>query len=183
MDVRPRPGDVELAKAQILAATGKESFTSDFIGLLEAGEACLHRLHRPGHLTGSAFVIQPDRGRCLLLFHRKLQRWLQPGGHADGDGNLAHVALREAEEETGIDGLCVFEPAIDLDVHRVESQSEDSHVHFDVRFVVTAPTDASAVGNHESEALRWVGWDELVDYGADEGLLRLARSTRRALLG
>jgi len=108
------------------------------------------------------------------MFHTKLQRWLQPGGHADGNGNLAHVALREATEETQIDGLQVLEPAIDLDIHRVDPPAEDAHLHFDVRFLVIAPAGAVAVGNHESEALRWVIFSDLADLGVDEGLLRMA---------
>ena len=87
-----------------------------------------------------------------------MQRWLQPGGHADGDGNLARVALREAEEETGIEGLRVLTPAIDLDVHVFHNaaDAEPDHLHLDVRHLVVAPPGAVARGNEESEALRWV---------------------------
>ena len=82
----------------------------------------------------------------LLLFHAKVQRWLQPGGHADGDGNLARVALREAEEETGIAGLRVLTPAIDLDVHVFHHarRAEPDHLHLDVRHLVVAPAGAVA---------------------------------------
>jgi len=142
----------------------------------EGGEpGPLDRTCRPGHLTGSALVVDPSNRRVLVLFHTKLQRWLQPGGHADGDGDLARVALREATEETGIEGLRVVEPAVDLDVHVVEPPAEDVHEHHDVRFLVVAPPGAVPVGNYESEALRWVSADELPALGADEGLLRLAR--------
>ncbi|MCH2412392.1 MAG: NUDIX domain-containing protein, partial [Acidimicrobiales bacterium] len=85
--------------------------------LLDEHECALLRTCRPGHLTGSALVVDPTDRRILLLFHAKLQRWLQPGGHADGDGDLARGALREAGEETGIAGLRVLEPPVDLDVH------------------------------------------------------------------
>jgi len=134
----------------------------------------LDRTCRPGHLTGSALVVDPSDHQILVLFHAKLQRWLQPGGHADGDGNLARVALREAIEETGVEGLRVVEPAIDLDVHVVDPPGEDAHEHHDIRFLVLAPPGSAPVGNHESEALRWIDVAELPDLGVDAGLIRLA---------
>jgi len=134
----------------------------------------LDRNCRPGHLTGSALVVDPSNGRILVLFHTKLRRWLQPGGHADGDNDLARVALREAIEETGIEGLRVVEPAVDLEVHLVDPPTEDVHEHHDVRFLVVAPPGSRPVGNHESEALRWVSLGGLPALGADEGLIRLA---------
>lgn len=134
------------------------------------------RTCRPGHLTGSAFVVDSSRMTCLLLFHTKLQRWLQPGGHADGDTNLAHVALREAEEETGISGLRVVIPAIDVDIHLVDPPKEDAHLHLDVRYLVIAPAGSEPEGNHESQALRWVTEAELLDFDVDDGLRRMAKA-------
>lgn len=146
----------------------------------------LDRSCPPGHFTGSALVVGADGEHVLVLHHRKLQRWLQPGGHADGDGNLAAVAWREATEETGIEGLRVVVPGVDLDVHVVAPPGEREHRHHDVRFVVLAPAGAAALGNHESTALRWVRVDELAALGADPGLLRLAHTglvVARQLLG
>ena len=144
------------------------------LDMVDRHEDALLRSCRPGHLTGSALVVDPSDRRILVLFHTKLQRWLQPGGHADGDGDLARVALREAIEETGIAGLRVCEPPVDLDVHVVDPPAEDAHEHHDVRYLVVAPPGAVAVGNHESEVLRWVHRHELEELGADRGLLRLA---------
>lgn len=129
----------------------------------------------PGHLTGSALVVDSADERILLLLHTKLRRWLQPGGHADGDHELAGVALREATEETGIDGLRVLLPAVDVDIHRVDHGDElGEHLHFDVRFVVAAPPGAEPVGNHESRGFRWVTLDELAVSADEAGILRLA---------
>jgi 8-oxo-dGTP pyrophosphatase MutT (NUDIX family) len=129
-----------------------------------------------GHLTGSALVVDADGRSVLLLRHTKLRRWLQPGGHTDGEANLAVTALREATEETGIGGLRVAVPAVDLDVHRVEPPGEPPHLHLDVRYLVVAPRGASLQGNHESTALRWVDPADLADYGVDDGLRRLVRA-------
>jgi 8-oxo-dGTP pyrophosphatase MutT (NUDIX family) len=137
----------------------------------------LHRSCSEAHLTASALVRDPLDGRFVVLHHRKLGRWLQPGGHADGDGDLARVALREATEETGLAGLAVARPAIDLDVHEVRPPGEAPHLHLDLRFVVDAPPGSARhalTGNHESTALRWVTLDDLAALDADASLHRLA---------
>jgi 8-oxo-dGTP pyrophosphatase MutT (NUDIX family) len=133
----------------------------------------LWRTCEDGHFTGSALVVDLATERVLVLFHTKLQKWLQPGGHVDGDANLAAAAWREATEETGIEGLRVVVPAIDLDIHEVRPPAEEPHLHLDVRFVVLAPPGATVEGNHESQALRWVAPAELVELGVDDGLRRL----------
>jgi 8-oxo-dGTP pyrophosphatase MutT (NUDIX family) len=117
----------------------------------------------------------------VILHHVKLDRWLQPGGHADGEPDLAQVALREAGEETGIVGLRVIEPAIDLDVHLIPARpGEPEHLHLDVRFVVMAPPDCELDGNHESHDLAWWSPD-----GAgpepDESTQRLLRAALATL--
>ena len=131
-------------------------------------------------------MVDAGGRRIALLRHRKLRRWLQPGGHADGEANLALTAWREATEETGVEGLRVAVPAIDLDVHRVEPPGEAPHLHLDVRYLVLAPAGARLHRNHESTALAWVDPADLDAYGADEGLRRLAarawpRPVRRRL--
>ncbi|MCB0972814.1 MAG: NUDIX hydrolase [Acidimicrobiales bacterium] len=154
--------EVEASRAQVLA-------------FVAAHPDAAHRTNPEAHLTGSALVVDPVRGRTLLMLHRKLGRWFQPGGHADGDANLAAVALREATEETGVAGLQVVVPAIDVDVHRVEPPAEGPHLHLDSRFLVLSPAGAAEVGNEESLALRWVGLSELddLDPPIDPGTRRL----------
>ncbi|HRF83033.1 MAG TPA: NUDIX hydrolase [Pseudoxanthomonas sp.] len=119
-----------------------------------------------GHFTGSAWVVSADGHRTLLTHHRKLDRWLQPGGHADGDADLARVALREAEEETGVAGLRLQDGTIfDLDRHWIPARREvPGHWHHDVRYVVRAGADERFTVSAESHDL---AWREIADIAAD----------------
>ncbi len=178
-DLRLAPG-TELAAAQAQLASYAPSDAEQaairerILEFVDTHPDALSRTCVEGHLTGSALVVDHQGDHLLMLFHRKAQRWLQPGGHADGDANLAGVARREATEESGIAGLAVVVPAIDLDIHRVAFAGERPHLHLDVRHLVVAPAGAEVVGNHESEALRWVTLDELLALDVDPGTVRMA---------
>jgi 8-oxo-dGTP pyrophosphatase MutT (NUDIX family) len=188
-----RAGDPELlpsdrlsdARAAVVGAlSGHEEVESArrrIITFLDAHPDALHRGCAEGHLTGSAMVVEPQAERFLLMFHAKVKRWLQPGGHADGDANLAGVSLKEATEETGIDGLAVMTPAIDLDVHEFRAAGEPLHLHLDVRHLVVAPPGAVHRGNHESLGLRWVTHAELTELDVHDDLGRLASAALRAV--
>ena len=166
-----------------LSLPGQKTDRDRILGLLDAhGAELADRRTAPGHLTGSALVIDPAGGRVLMLLHAKLGRWLQPGGHADGDHELAGVALREAREETGIDGLSVLVPAVDVDIHAVDhGDSLGEHLHLDVRFVVVAPPGSVGQGNLESLALRWVEPERVGELCGEVGLVRLLGAGSAAL--
>ena len=138
-----------------------------------------------GHLTGAAIVVSASGARVLLLHHRKLQRWLQPGGHADpGEDSGEAVALREALEETGIAGLALHPAAprpLDVDVHDIPARpGEPAHQHLDLRYLVVAPADAVAERCAvETNDLRWFTWPQLDGLDLDPGLRRALAKARR----
>lgn len=137
---------------------------------------CCERTLAEGHLTGSAWLVSADGQRVLLTHHRKLDRWLQLGGHAEGDPDLAAVALREAQEESGIDALSIEGDVFDLDRHLIPARGDDpAHWHYDVRFVVRAFGDESFTVSDESHDLAWRHIDELAsDASVDESVRRMA---------
>jgi 8-oxo-dGTP pyrophosphatase MutT (NUDIX family) len=168
--------DLDVARDQLATAEvdpDAERHRRAMLDFVDDHDDALHRSCREGHLTGSALVVDAAGERVVLLHHRKLQRWLQPGGHCDGDANLAAVALREATEETGVEGLLVHPVAIDLDVHLVEPPDDGPHLHLDARFLVVAPAGAEPGGNHESTDIRWVARSELAALDVDEGTIRM----------
>ena len=157
---------------------GEAAVVALFGGLLdENGEADpFSRQRLAGHFTASSWLVDRAGARILLTHHRKLGRWLQLGGHADGDRDLARVALREAEEESGLHGLSV-EPAIfDLDRHWIpERRDVPGHWHYDVRYIVHAGESEAYSVSDESHDLAWRGIAEIAaDAELDPSLRRMA---------
>ncbi len=149
-----------------------------FAALLDTPGDAFVRERLAGHFTGSAWVVSRDGERTLLTHHRKLQRWLQLGGHADGDRDLARVALREAEEESGLHGLTLADgEPFDLDRHWIPERGDVAgHWHYDARYVVVAGADETFTVSAESLALAWRPVAELLqDPRLDSSMRRMAR--------
>ena len=153
-----------------------EADTPHFVEFLASGESVFRREARAGHFTGSAWLVSADGERVLLTHHRKLGRWLQLGGHADGDTDLARVALREAEEESGLSGLRVDSQPFDLDRHRIPARGDEpEHWHYDVRYVVRAGSSEQFQVSEESHALAWRSIRDIAsDESSDVSLRRMA---------
>ncbi|RAJ94484.1 ADP-ribose pyrophosphatase YjhB (NUDIX family) [Larkinella arboricola] len=136
---------------------------------------CFERHLSVGHVTGSAWIVSPDRRQVVLLHHAKLDRWFQPGGHADGDPDVLAVALREAEEETGLLELKVVSSAIfDVDVHTIPARAtEPEHLHYDIRFMLEAATDSPFIKTRETKDVRWVNCSEIENLTSEKSILRM----------
>lgn len=147
-----------------------------FLALLDDPANPFERSRLAGHFTGSAWLVSGDGRRVLLTHHRMLGRWLQLGGHADGDADLARVALREAGEESGLAGLVVQGGIFDLDRHWIPARGEvPGHWHYDVRYVVRAGASEAFVVSDESLALAWREIATLAqDPAADDSMRRMA---------
>jgi 8-oxo-dGTP pyrophosphatase MutT (NUDIX family) len=152
-------------------------------GLVTTHADCFERTCLPGHITGSAWIVSHDGARHLLVHHRKLGRWLQPGGHADGQTDVAATALREAVEETGLASLQFADASpFDVDVHLIPERRsgtgeliDPAHEHHDIRFLlVAAPAEAVQVSD-ESHDVRWFTPEEIERLDTDESVLRMLR--------
>ena len=145
------------------------------VELLDSCMGCFRRDAFPAHFTGSALVVSANGTHCLLNHHRKLDRWLQFGGHCDGEEDLLAVAQREAFEESGIDGLIVASRRpFDLDIHEIPAIGDESaHFHYDIRYVLIAPAQAEFRPSPESNELLWFSADEVKRLELDNGLRRM----------
>lgn len=179
---------LDLVAAYARRFPAEEPVAARFDAFVRAHADCFERTCASGHVTGSAWLVSHDRSEFLLTHHRKLGRWLQLGGHADGDADAGRVALREATEESGITGLALapidgrVQP-LDLDAHEIPARpGEPAHVHYDVRFLVVAPPGATCAISDESLALRWFRAAAPLAVEHDESVARL-RAKARALAG
>ena len=147
-----------------------------FLTLLK-DEDCFFRSRLAGHLTASCWVLAPSGNEVLLIHHKKLDKWLQPGGHADGDTDLLNVAKKELSEETGLVHYSVNEKIFDLDIHVIPQRKDvPEHFHYDVRFLFQASHPNEIQKNHESMELRWVGLNKVeVLCDGEESIMRMVR--------
>lgn len=137
-----------------------------------------------GHVTGSAWIVNEDATKTVLVHHAKLGKWVQPGGHCDGECDVLAVAVREAREETGLKVMAVDSSIFDVDVHLIPPYGNTpAHLHFDVRFLLQADDRSTPVVSHESRDVRWVSLDEAAQLSAEDSITRMISKTRKRFGG
>jgi 8-oxo-dGTP pyrophosphatase MutT (NUDIX family) len=148
---------------------------------VEAYENCAARSLLVGHLTGSAWVVDEELTHALLTHHRKLDLWVQLGGHVEEDADMLAAAWREAREESGLTEVrCLSEEIFDVDVHAIPARpGEPEHFHYDIRFLFQADRRAPLVVSSESKELAWLSLPEIETLTQEESVLRMVRKTRQ----
>lgn len=155
------------------------AMAADMIAFVEKHPDCAERSLVIGHLTGSAWIVDPSRKRTLLTHHRKLNKWLQLGGHADGELDPLAVSLREAREESGLQNLRVVSDRVfDVDRHAIPARgNEPEHWHYDIRFMIEADPAGVLQISDESHDLAWIELSRMSEYNAEESMMRMAHKT------
>ena len=158
------------------------AFVKRSVDYVEQHEDCFYRELKPAHVTGSAWVVNPDRSRVLMMHHKKLNQWFQPGGHADGDADIIRVALKETEEETGINAehiKLVDGSIFDVDIHTIAPYGNDpQHEHIDVRFLLEIDDRIAVPGNDESHEVLWIDLLAVSHYNRNRSTYRMLEKTR-----
>lgn len=164
--------------ARALEAHEAEMVT-ETIRFMQAHPDCFLRSCEPGHVTGSAWIVSPDRTQTLLTHHRKLDKWLQLGGHADGDFNVLAVALRETDEESGLRRVrAVSTEVFDVDRHWIPARKgERGHYHYDFRFLIEADPAEPIIVSAESKDLAWIELARVTQLNPEESMARMVRKT------
>lgn len=165
------------------ADAAEERNRAAMVNLLTAGEAFSRAHYVPGHFTASCYILD-GAARMLLHHHRRLNRWLQMGGHVEGDEEPSRAALREGIEESGLHDLRLAEGIFDLDVHTIPAaKGEPEHAHFDVRYVArTEAPHAIALDRAESHELAWVTLDRAAELMPGPESQRVIRKIRERSL-
>jgi 8-oxo-dGTP pyrophosphatase MutT (NUDIX family) len=169
----------ELLKAYRLSHPNECEVADRFLAFVDAHEDVLHRTCLPGHVTASCWILSSDGENCLLTLHRKLGRWLQLGGHVDGEPEIWRAALREAQEESGMDRFELIPEPLDIDIHEIPGRADEpAHLHHDIRFLLQAAPGQELSISSESLDLRWFALCDVPSMTSEASILRMLRKAQ-----
>lgn len=159
----------------------ENQYKSQILDFLKSTDLFLGKKNPDGHITGSAWIISRDRKKILLTHHKKLNKWLQLGGHTEEDETIYEGALREAKEESGLLNVNFFiKDIFDIDVHIIPARkNEKAHYHYDIRFILEGDRCEKLGISEESNDLKWVDLNKIIDYTDSRSILRMVEKTNK----
>lgn len=174
----------QLTKYKEKSLQEDQKIADRFIEFVKEYKDCFERTLKVGHLTGSSLLLNEEENACLFTLHKKLNKWLQLGGHADGEVNLLQVSIKEAQEESGIlDIIPLSEEIFDLDIHTFPKTSlTQEHLHYDVRFVLKVSKITAYTVSDESIDLKWISLADFEKYNLEPSILRMRDKLKKANL-
>ena len=163
----------------------EDAMREALLQFVQTYENCAARELQVGHLTGSAWIVDRDLTHTLLTHHRKLNLWVQLGGHVEDDADMLSASWREAREESGLQDLRLLTPHIfDVDIHTIPARKDEpGHFHYDIRYAFQADRHAQLTVSNESRQLAWVALNEIQSLTTEESILRMVRKTEQLALG
>jgi 8-oxo-dGTP pyrophosphatase MutT (NUDIX family) len=155
----------------------EQKMRNETIDFVHKNEGCFTRELLVGHITGSAWIVDKTHQNVLLIHHKKLNQWFQPGGHCDGDSDVLNVAMKEANEETGLLDIKLLSKQIyDIDIHIIPQRKDvPAHYHYDVRFIFEADENQELIISEESNDLAWIPIEKMAEFNNSESMMRMAR--------
>ena len=147
-----------LLQAYVPQTTEEQQIKNHIMTFIQRNEYCFERSLAIGHVTASAWLLSQDGSQALMMHHKKLDKWVQLGGHCDGNPDVLAVAVKEAQEESGITAIAPVSQAIfDLAIFLVpENAHAPAHAHYDICFLLQVTGDEEVAKNSESKELRWI---------------------------
>jgi 8-oxo-dGTP pyrophosphatase MutT (NUDIX family) len=158
----------------------EKSYKSKILEFISNNQVVFGKENRRGHITGSSWVINKSKNKVLLCYHRKLDKWLQFGGHSDDNEDVLDTALREATEESGLESLKLLsEEIFDVDIHSIPMiGDENEHIHYDIRFVFEADERENIRISNESKDIAWIDLENVKNFNCSASLLRMIEKTK-----
>lgn len=151
-------------------------YKKQILNFLLEHDIYLGKENQAGHITGSAWLIQPDGRKVLMTHHKKLDRWLQLGGHTETDETVSQSALREAKEESGLENISfLYKSIFDMDVHLIPAKGDTpEHYHYDIRFLLVAnDPDEKVLISDESNDIKWIHLAQIKEYSTERSIVRM----------
>lgn len=157
--------------------TEEQQYKEKILDFINKSDIIFGKKNKAGHITSSAWIVNRDRSKVLLTHHQKLDRWMQLGGHTEEEELVLQGALREAQEESGLEYIkSLSDNIFDIDVHSIpEYKGEPAHVHYDIRFVFEADSEEMPKISKESKDVKWIPIEKVINYTQERSVLRMTR--------